>query len=112
MTLSPTSNVTVPPVRKRSMEGRCRAGSPFTIAHSGSGHNEKWPKTSRSRLTAHVDEQVRRAPHMTLSDSPVQDSSQLEQRQAAACGGSRAPFESTRTLLAGRRLGVEIEVLA
>src|SRR2546426_7843600 len=45
MTLSPTSNVTNPPVRKRSMEGRILTGSSPSIAHFREGYNEKWPKT-------------------------------------------------------------------
>ncbi len=46
MTLSPTSNVTIPPVRKRYMEGRSRASSSFSIADGD-------PKSTRNgRKTA------------------------------------------------------------
>src|SRR5437588_2714348 len=53
MTLSPTSNVTSPPVRKRSMEGRNRTGSSLSIAHFVGGFNAKWQENRRfQRLLA------------------------------------------------------------
>src|SRR6266508_3924515 len=47
MTLSPTSNVTVPPVLERYMEGRSRSSSSLSIAHFRGIFNEKWPKIRR-----------------------------------------------------------------
>src|SRR5216684_938453 len=45
MTLSPTSNVTVPPVRKLGMAGRNRPGNPLSIAHPRHKFNAKVLKT-------------------------------------------------------------------
>src|SRR4051812_8476216 len=47
MTLSPTSNVTSPPVGSAVWVGQSRAGSPFSIADRGLEFNAKWPETAR-----------------------------------------------------------------
>src|ERR1700719_2458483 len=83
MTLSPTSNVTVPPVRKLGMAGRNRAGNPLSIAHLRCEFNAKVLKTG-------LFLQFRRSTPLRTSPQPF---------PFLDAGGDRDPRISTRATL-------------